>query len=134
MKNVLKYSLIYALLLGLPQLHSALQAQDFQSAFIAIQKSDVNSLEQLFDDELEVSVGNDVDYYTRAEAAIVVRNFFRQSKPSSIEPMHSGGSKGHDANYGIAKLVTSSGNFRVYIYGVKEGNVIRIQELRFDPI
>lgn len=122
-------SLMFALVLS-----SALTAGDVNLSAIAkaIGEGNAEALGQYFDQSVEVSVLDNEDVYSKAEAVRVVKDFFGQNKPKSFSQVHQGTSKGNDSQYSIGNLVTASGTFRVYIYVKVSGSSFLIQELRFD--
>ena len=98
----------------------------------AISSGDADALAKYFDDNLEVSILDEENTYTKAKATEVVKNFFANNKPKTFTPVHNGSSKGNSDQYCIGNLTASSGNYRVYIYLKTDGGSVAIKELRFD--
>ncbi|NNE30402.1 MAG: DUF4783 domain-containing protein [Saprospiraceae bacterium] len=98
----------------------------------AISSGDAEALRPYFDKSVEISIGDDFDFYPKNEAVTIVKNFFSSHTPAGYSQTHEGTSLGKDSRYVIGDLKTSSGSFRVYIYlnGLKGQEVI--QELRFN--
>jgi len=98
----------------------------------AINDGNADALGAYFDTQVEISVLDNEDYYSKKDAITVVKKFFSQHKPQSFKEMHQGTSKGKDSQYCIGNLVTTAGTFRVYVYMKNGGANPLVQELRFD--
>ena len=125
-------NLLFVLIL-VPMLTFATNPVDgFSGISEAISQGNAEALGAYFDSQVEISVLDSEDYYTKAEAIKVVKNFFAKYKPQSFKEMHQGTSKGKDSQYCIGNLVADGGTFRVYVYMKNGGDKPVIQELRFD--
>lgn len=98
----------------------------------AIGNGDVTGLVSYMDAEVELSILNDEDLYSRDQARQKLTAFFGQNKPTGFNQVHQGASKADDAEYLIGNLATTTGDFRVYIYVAKRGGAMVLQELRFE--
>lgn len=98
----------------------------------AIGSGNVEQLSAVMDTEVELSILNKEDLYSRAQATDALKTFFAQNKPSSFGKVHQGASKSADAEYCIGTLATANGPFRVYVYVAKRDNGVLLQELRFE--
>lgn len=98
----------------------------------AIGGGKVSELIAVMDTEVELTILDQEDIYSREAAGAQLREFFGNFSPTSFGKVHQGASKANDAEYCIGKLATAKGSFRVYIYVAKKGNSIVLQELKFD--
>ena len=98
----------------------------------AIGDGKVSELIAVMDAEVELTILDKEDIYSREEAGAQLKEFFGQFNPTSFGKVHQGASKANDAEYCIGKLATAKGVFRVYIYVAKKGDAIIFQELKFD--
>jgi hypothetical protein len=98
----------------------------------AIGSGNVNELAAVMDVEVELSILDDEDLYSREQATTALKAFFSKNKPSSFGKVHQGASKSADAEYCIGTLATANGPFRVYVYVAKQSNGVLLQELRFE--
>ena len=98
----------------------------------AIGGGNVAELSAFMDEEVELSILNEEELYTREQATAVLTKFFKENAPSSFGKVHYGLSKGKDAEYCIGTLATNNGTFRVYIYVAKTAGGVMLQELKFD--
>jgi hypothetical protein len=98
----------------------------------AIGDGRVSELIAVMDTEVELTILDNEDIYSREDAAAQLNEFFGKFNPTSFGKVHQGASKANDAEYCIGKLATAKGSFRVYIYVAKRGDGIVLQELKFD--
>lgn len=98
----------------------------------AIGGGNVSELSAIMDAEVELSILDREDLYTKAEAASALQDFFSNFTPTSFGKVHQGASKSNDAEYCIGTLTTNKGSFRVYIYVAKTASGVLLQELKFD--
>ncbi|MBC6994429.1 DUF4783 domain-containing protein [Neolewinella lacunae] len=98
----------------------------------AIGASNVDQIAAAMDAEVELSLLDQENVYTREQAKAALTAFFKDFTSVSFGKVHQGASKSEDAEYCIGTLTTNKGAFRVYVYGAKKGNGILLQELRID--
>lgn len=119
------------LLLVLPALAFTIE-DDIASITKALNSGDATTLSKYFDSDVELSILDNEDIYSKAEASKIVQTFFTDNVTKSFKQAHSGQSKGNDSQYVIGNLTTSVGAYRVYIYMKVSGSKHLIQELRID--
>ncbi len=98
----------------------------------AITKGDATALSQFFDEDVEITILNEVNIYSKSEAKEAVNMFFTKHPTTTYSQVHQGTSKGEGGQYCIGNLVSGGNKFRVYIYLKKSDSKYRIQELRFE--
>jgi hypothetical protein len=98
----------------------------------ALSNGDVDALSKYFADNVEISIQDVEQTYTKAKATDVLRSFFGSNKPKTFNQVHKGTSRENSDQYCIGNLAASSGTYRVYIYLKSAGNNVQIQEIRFD--
>ncbi len=127
-------SLFLALVLVLTPLagSGALQAQTIGDITKALGSGNTAALAGMMDSEVELSLLGDEDLYSRDQARQKLQTFFSANAPSGFSQVHQGSSKSDNAEYCIGNLTTSTGVYRLYIYVVKKGDKMVLQELRFD--
>ena len=97
----------------------------------ALGKGNVNTLKPYLDNRVEVALEGEVNFYESKVALGVLENFFQTIKPRDYKSMHTGSSRGN-SSYAIGRLISDGGDFRVYLYFVREQDQWFLQELRFD--
>src|SRR5687768_16607791 len=98
---------------------------------IAIQAGNASGLAAYFDNNVEITILDVENIYSKAQSEQVVKDFFIKYPPSSFKIIHRGESGG-TSMYGIGTLTTSKGNFRTSIVMKKDGTSFLIQKLKFN--
>ncbi|MDX2001227.1 MAG: DUF4783 domain-containing protein [Chitinophagales bacterium] len=129
MKSKLILALSFFSLLLLP--FGTLRAQNLESISMAIQTGNAKEVAKYFDSSVEITVYNSEGVYSKAQAEMVLRDFFSKNPPTAFSLIHKGNST-QGSQYGIGTLSTSNGNFRAYIYVKQKGTTYFIQEIRFE--
>ena len=79
---------------------------------------------------VDLTVLNTSEYYSRAQAEQVLRKFFAETEPLGLSIEHEGTSKVGDRYY-IGRLRTSKGEHRVTFF-LKKGDVFQVKTLRIE--
>ena len=96
----------------------------------AIKDGNADRLAQYFDDNVEVSIMDEV--YNKAQAKSALKQFFNKNKPKAYAQVHKGVSKGQDSQYTIGNLTTSAATYRIYILVKKNAGKHLVEEIRID--
>ena len=80
---------------------------------------------------VDLTVLEEEDVYSKSQAEVILRNFFKSHIPKDFTVLHQGASK-EDSKYVIGNLVTSNGNFRCYFLLKNINGKFTIQELRIE--
>jgi hypothetical protein len=108
-----------------------LPAQSLENISVAIETANARELSRYFDNNVEVTIVNNEGMYSKAQAELIVKDFFSKNPPSSFRIIHQGSSD-RGSMYGIGTLITPQKSFRTYLY-VKENNGgFLIQQIRFE--
>lgn len=129
MSTVAKYLFLtlFAMTLLMPQG----RAQSFDDIAANIRKGDATSIAKYFNNNVEISIKDAQNSYSKSQAEAVLRNFFGQHAPKAFNIVHQGQSP-EGAKYFIGTLSTSAGTYRTYVYAKQAGNNFVIQEIRFE--
>lgn len=98
----------------------------------ALGAGDVDALSKYFADNVEISIQDKEQVYTKSKAAEVLKGFFDSNKPKAFAQVHKGQSRENSDQYCIGNLTANAGTYRVYLYLKVSGTNISIQEMRFD--
>ncbi len=130
MKNqfikTLTITILFVLAVG-----SHLQAQSFDNIVNAIKTGNASALAANFEGNVEITIKEVANSYSKAQAEMVLKNFFAAHQPKSFSVAHQGTSP-EGSKYFIGNLSTSSGNYRAYVYAKTSGSKLVIQEIRFE--
>jgi hypothetical protein len=130
-KGSIMKTLIFVLLFS-PAFLFAQGATGLDAISAALNSGDVETLSKYFLDNVEISIQDKEQIYTKAKAADVLRSFFDANKPKSFSQVHKGTSRESSDQYCIGNLSAVTSDYRVYLYLKVSGNSISIQEIRMD--
>lgn len=98
----------------------------------AIRSGEAKAISRFFGSSINLTIVNQEDLYSKAQAEQVLRDFFAKNTPRSFNIIHKGVSK-EGAKFAIGTLTTAQGgNFRVYFYVRMTTAGESLQEIRFE--
>lgn len=98
----------------------------------AIRSGDARAVARYFSTTVDLTILNQEEVYSKAQAEQVLRDFFSKNTPRTFNLIHKGVSK-EGAKYAIGNLVTAQGaQFRTYFFVKQSASGEFIQELRFE--
>ena len=98
----------------------------------ALKSGDASGLSKYFDDNVELTLPVKSDSYSKAQAQVILKDFFDNNNVRGFELKHKGDSPG--GHYCIGTLQTKSGNFRAHVFMKSKGNKEVVKEIRFTSI
>jgi Domain of unknown function (DUF4783) len=98
----------------------------------ALNAGDIETLSKYFADNVEISIQDKEQIYSKAKATEVLRSFFDTNKTKSFSLVHKGTSRENSDQYCIGNLAANTGTYRMYLYLKVDGNNVSIQEIRLD--
>lgn len=123
-------SLFFTLLITLFSLNLA--AQDVKSkAQEAIKSGNSKALSAYFAQNIDLSVNDEDDVFSKAQAEQILKKFFSSNKPSGFKVVHQGESK-VGTKYVIGELTTSGGKYRVTFNMKDKGGKLVIHQLSIE--
>lgn len=104
----------------------------FEQVGGAIRSGDAKSIARFFNTNVDLTIANQEEVYSKAQAEMVLKDFFSKNTPKNFTIIHQGVSK-EGNKYAIGTLTTAQGsNFRTYFFVKESGGNSYIQELRFE--
>ena len=98
----------------------------------ALRSGDASELSKYFDENVELTLPVKSDSYSKAQAQVIVKDFFANNGVKGFELKHKGDSPG--GHYCIGTLQTKSGSFRAHVFMKTKGNKEVVKEIRFQSI
>jgi hypothetical protein len=98
----------------------------------ALRSGDAQAMSKYFDDNIELTLPVKSDSYSKAQAQVILKDFFGNNGVKGFELKHKGDSPG--GHYCIGTLQTKSGNFRAHVFMKTKGDKDVVKELRFQSI
>ena len=98
----------------------------------ALRSGNSSQLSAQFDENVELTLPDKSDSYSKAQAQLIVKDFFGNNKVKGFELKHKGDSpSGH---FCVGTLQTNAGNFRTNVFmKMKNGKEV-VKEIRFQAI
>lgn len=125
--------LFTTLLLGSVLLLSSFRDQSVIDEVIgALRTGSSNQLSTYFDENVELTLPDKSDSYSRAQAQLIVKDFFGNNGVKGFELKHKGDSPG--GHFCIGTLQTNAGNFRTNVFMKTKNGKEVVKEIRFQSI
>ena len=96
----------------------------------SIKSGDSKSLSNFFKPTIELIVIETTNIFSKAQAKIILNDFFSRHKPTDFKIIHTGGKD--DSLYAIGILKTENGVFRVYFLLKTKNETQYIEQLRIE--
>lgn len=106
-------------------------SQNFEGIAGAIRSGNASGIAANFQSNVEITIKDASNSYSKSQAEMVLKNFFASHQPKSFSIAHEGTSP-EGSKYFIGALTTSAGNYRTYVYAKAAGGSLTIQEIRFE--
>ena len=98
----------------------------------ALRSGNSAQLSGYFDENVELTLPDKSDSYSRAQAQLIIKDFFGNNGVKGFELKHKGDSpSGH---FCIGTLQTNAGNFRTNVFMKTKNGKEVVKEIRFQPI
>ena len=100
----------------------------------AIRNGESHQLSTYFGNTVDLAILDQENVYSKAQAELVLKDFFERNHPKSFTLLHKGASP-EKTQYAIGNLVTTSGKtYRVSFYIKSNQGKNSLQELRIETI
>ncbi len=125
-------ALFTPLFAGLLLAGSLLMQGSIDEVIGALRSGNSSELSKFFDDNIDLTLPDKSDSYSKAQAQLIVKDFFSNNGVKGFELKHKGESPG--GHFCIGTLQTSAGNFRTNVFMKMKNNREVIRDIRFQPI
>src|SRR5262245_33894240 len=104
----------FSLLASVIALSSFAQRNNIEAVIGALRSGNATELSSYFDDNVELTLPDQSDSYSKAQAVLILKDFFNNNGVKSFEVKHKGDNGG--GQFCIGTLQTKSGNFRTTVF------------------
>lgn len=118
--------------IAIVMMSSFAQPDTIDEVIVTLRSGDADGLSKYFDDNVELKLPVKSDSYSKAQAQVILKDFFGNNGVKGFELKHKGDSPG--GHYCIGTLQTKSGNFRAHVFMKSKGNKEVVKEIRFQSI
>src|ERR1043166_2054766 len=122
----------YFLLVSFTVLSSFTVQTDIEQVIVALKTGDASELSKYFDENVELTLPDKSDNYSRAQALLILKDFFSNNGVKSFEVKHKGEQAG--GQFCIGTLQTKTGNFRNTVFMKMKAKKQTVKEIRFQAI
>ena len=98
----------------------------------ALRSGNASELAKYFDENVELTLPDKSDSYSKAQALLIVKDFFGNNDVKGFDLKHKGDSPG--GHFCIGTLQTKVGNFRTNVFMKAKGNKEVVTLIRFQTI
>lgn len=108
-------------------------AQTESGFFNALKNNDASGLQMYLQDQVDLCIIDNQQILLKKVALDKISDFLSTNKITNIEVMHKGASKDKSSQYKVAKITTSNGPFRFFVYSTsQEMGPKSVKEIRID--
>ena len=117
------------LLASVITLTSWVQSGNIDAVIGALRNGNATELSSYIDNSLELTLPEQSDSYSKAQAILILKDFFNNNGVKGFEVRHKGDNGGDQ--FCIGTLQTRSGNFRTTVFMKMKNNKEFLKEIRF---
>jgi Domain of unknown function (DUF4783) len=133
MKKLIMKSLLTSLLaFTMMTMSSFTQPGTIDEVIGSLRTGDAEGLSKHFDETIQLTLPVKSDSYSKAQAQVILKDFFGNNAVKGFELKHKGDAPG--GHYCIGTLQTKSGNFRAHVFLKEKGGKEVVKEIRFASI
>ena len=99
---------------------------------VALNSGNATELARYVDDNIEISLPDKSDMYSKAQALMIFRDFFKNTGVRSFEVKHQGDNGGRQ--FCIGNLNTRTGTFRTTVFMTTKNGKQLVKEIRFQEV
>lgn len=98
----------------------------------ALRIGDASNLSRYIDESVDISLPDKSDNYSKAQAVVILKDFFANNGVKNFELKHKGDQGGRE--FCIGTLQTRSGNYRTTVFMKLKSSKQVVSEIRFQPL
>jgi hypothetical protein len=129
MKNLIS---TLAIFLSLVMVSFTTQTSNLDDVIGALKDGKASELGKYMDDNVEVTLPDKSNNYSKTQAVLVLKDFFDNNEVKTFEVKHKGDQNG--GQYCVGTLQTKSGNYRTTIFMKLKENKDFVKAIRFQSI
>jgi hypothetical protein len=122
----------FTIIFSLVMLSFTAQNSNLDEVIGALKDGKANELGKYMDDNIELTLPDKSNNYSKAQAVLVLKDFFDNNAVKSFEVKHKGDQNG--GQYCVGTLQTKSGNYRTTVFMKIKDNKDYVKAIRFQSI
>ena len=133
MKKIIStLTLFLSLVAAIGMLSFTTQGTNLDEVIGALKDGKASDLGKYMDDNVEISLPDKSNNYSKAQAVLVLKDFFDNNEVKSFEVKHKGDQNG--GQYCVGTLQTKSGNYRTTVFMKTKTGKDYIKAIRFQSV
>ena len=108
------------------------QKSSIDAVIGALRSGNATELANYFGENVELTLPAQSDSYSKAQAVLILKDFFSNNGVKNFEVKHKGDQSG--GQFCIGTLETKAGNFRTTVFMKNKNNKEVVKEIRFQSI
>lgn len=121
-----------AIFLSLAMVSFTKQASNLDYVIDALKDGKANEIGKYLDDNVEITLPDKSNNYSKAQAILILKDFFDNNEVKTFEVKHKGDQNG--GQFCVGTLQTKSGNYRTTIFMKTMSGKDFIKTLRFQSV
>jgi hypothetical protein len=110
----------------------AQRSSNIDAVIGALRSGNASELATYFDENVELTLPDQSDSYSKAQAVLILKDFFNNNGVKTFDVKHKGDNGG--GQFCIGTLQTKSGNFRTTVFMKIKNSKELVKEIRFQSI
>jgi hypothetical protein len=98
----------------------------------ALRSGNASEVGKYIEDNVELSLPDKSDNYSKAQAIVILRDFFAQNNVTGFEVKHTGDNSGNQ--FCIGTLRTKSGDYRATVFMKTKNGRQSLKEIKFQAV
>ena len=98
----------------------------------ALRDGNASELSKYMDENIEISLPDKSDSYSRAQGILILKDFFSNNNVKSFDVKHKG--DGPNGQYCVGTLYTKNGNYRTNVFMKTKTDKQVVKEIRFQSV
>ena len=131
MRNNKLFLSLLVLIIALLTITVSARTDIFDDIALAIKSGNCKEVARYFSTRVELKIDNVENIYSKAQAEMILKDFFDKNPPVNFSIKHKGASQ-KGLPYVIGYLQTTTGKYRTYFLFKEVSGKLYIQELQFE--
>lgn len=127
-----KFISTFTVLFSLAMLSFTSQTTNLDEVIGALKDGKASELGKYLDDNIELTLPDKSNSYSKAQAVLVLKDFFDNNEVKTFEVKHKGDQNG--GQYCVGTLQTKSGNYRTTVFMKNKDNKDFVKAIRFQSV
>ncbi len=125
------YKLTFLTILSFFLTLNVANAQQLEDVTNGLRSGNVTTIAKYFDNTVAITIANNQSIYSKAQAEIVLKDFFTKNQVKEFT-VKQGGPSGDNSKYAVGTLTTSNGTYQIYLVMKQKENSYVLREMRFE--